>query len=137
MHIDDYQYVADQTSATSTNTGRAAVSRRLDELTCRKRNIRLLHSVAGLMTEAGELMDTLKRHLFYGEAIDNEHVAEELGDAAYYLAEGCSAIGKKMSEVLEANNAKLQARYGEGFSEHAALNRDLDAEKFAMRGEDE
>lgn len=32
--------------------------------------IRLIHAAMGMMTETGEFMDILKRHLFYGKPID-------------------------------------------------------------------
>ena len=92
-------------------------------------NIRLLHGAMGLCTEAGELQDQLKRHLFYGKPLDGVNVAEEIGDALWYLALIANALNIDLEEIAERNIAKLKARYPAKFTEHDALNRDLDNER--------
>jgi NTP pyrophosphatase (non-canonical NTP hydrolase) len=42
------------------------------------------HSVLGLKTEAGEALDALKRHVFYGLPLNTVNLAEEIGDLAWY-----------------------------------------------------
>lgn len=90
---------------------------------------RLIHSVLGLASEVGELADMLKKHIIYGKALDEINVLEENGDVAWYQALGLTAIKRGFEEALERNIAKLKARYGDKFTEEAALNRDLDAER--------
>lgn len=94
----------------------------------------LLHALCGLQTEAGEAMDTMKRHLFYGADLDRDAVVEEIGDVLWYCALALESVGCEMSTCMEANLAKLEARYKGSFSAERALARDLEAEKRAMGG---
>ena len=125
MTPDDYQREAGRTSD-------------VPRLMTLKRNgldhPRLLHGALGVGTEAGELQDAVKRHLFYGTDIDRTHIIEECGDVLWYVAETLSAVGATMSEAMVANVAKLRARYPEGFSEERATGRDLGAERDAVEG---
>lgn len=100
--------------------------------------MRLLHCAMGLTTEVGELMDILKRHLFYGTPIDFVHIKEEFGDLEWYTALGYDVLVNKLEdlsrgnvrEVIQGMNiAKLQKRYPEKFTEHHAVNRDLETER--------
>lgn len=43
-------------------------------------------------------------------------------------------LGIEMADILESNIRKLQARYGDKYSDVAALNRDLDQERKALEG---
>lgn len=47
---------------------------------------RLLHGVIGLVTESGELLDTIKKSLFYGKPLDKTNLIEELGDLLWYIS---------------------------------------------------
>jgi NTP pyrophosphatase (non-canonical NTP hydrolase) len=85
--------------------------------------IRLEHAAKGLATEAGEFHDALKKHLFYGRPLDKENLKEELGDLMWYVALAANALGVPLSSILEANVAKLQRRYPQGFTEAAAIER--------------
>lgn len=91
--------------------------------------LRLLHGVLGLVTEAGELAEAVKHHVFDHAVLDRTNVLEELGDMFWYLALMIRVMGGDPEEILGVNIAKLAARYPEKFSEYAALNRDLDKER--------
>lgn len=91
--------------------------------------IRILHSLIGLATEVGELQDAVKKHVFYGKPLDTVNLAEEMGDVFWYLAILSDALGAPFEGIMEKNIAKLKARYGDKFTETAALNRDLDTER--------
>lgn len=93
---------------------------------------RLLHGSIGLCTEVGELQDALKKHLIYGKPLDLVNVGEELGDILWYLALVADAAGTTLEAAMERNIAKLKARYPDGFSQHAALNRDLETERSVL-----
>ncbi len=95
---------------------------------------RLLHAVLGLMSEAGEIADALKKHIIYGKALDEVNVLEESGDLSWYQALLLRAVKRGMEESMEKNIAKLKARYGDKFTAHAALNRNLEAERAALEG---
>lgn len=84
----------------------------------------LINGVMGLCGEAGECIDIVKKHLFQGHALDQEHIAKELGDVAWYLAVTANAIGYTLDEVLQINVDKLLARYPAGFSEDRSRNRE-------------
>jgi NTP pyrophosphatase (non-canonical NTP hydrolase) len=86
----------------------------------------------GINSEAGELADALKRSVFYGKPLDKANVGEELGDLLWYVVEAAHAVGMTLSEVMEKNVAKLKVRYPTEFTETAALNRDLDAERMTL-----
>lgn len=90
---------------------------------------KLLHASLGLSSEAGEISDQLKKHLYYGSILDEVNLVEELGDLMFYVAMVCRALDVSLEEVLDKNIKKLKARYGDKFTEHAALNRDLDKER--------
>lgn len=100
--------------------------------------LRLLHCAMGLTTEVGELMDILKRHLFYGTAIDFVHIREEFGDLEWYKALGYDVLVDELEgltrenvqvDVQDMNIAKLTKRFPEKFTNHHAIHRDLGVER--------
>lgn len=90
---------------------------------------RVLHGAMGLCTEAGELLDAVKKYLFYDKSPDKVNMKEEIGDAFWYLAVICDALDISFEECWERNLAKLRQRYGDRFSSESACNRDLAAER--------
>lgn len=90
---------------------------------------RLLHAAMGLTTEAGEFLDALKKHLFYGKPLDLVNLREELGDIMWYLAIACDALGTTFEAEQARNIAKLKARYPDKFTSEAAIERDLEGER--------
>ena len=80
-----------------------------------KRDV-LINSVMGLCGESGEAIDIVKKWMAHGHELDKEHLAKELGDIAWYLAEAATALDMDMEEILRANIEKLKNRYPEGFS---------------------
>jgi NTP pyrophosphatase (non-canonical NTP hydrolase) len=96
---------------------------------------RLIHAVLGLASETGELADMLKKHIIYGRALDLVNVIEETGDLLWYEALALAAIKAQLSDSMEKNILKLEERYKGKFSEHAALNRDLVAERKILEGD--
>lgn len=98
--------------------------------------LRLLHGLMGLQTEVGEMMDVLKKHIFYGKPMDWDNLFEEAGDLSWYLGLTLAILhlklGVTMDDCLAANIAKLKARYPAQFEEAGALFRDLEAEKITM-----
>lgn len=97
-------------------------------------NIRLLHAGMGMATEAGEFIDALKKHLFYGKPLDRVNLAEEVGDLLWYCALALDELGVDFDSVLETNIKKLSARYPEKFTEHHAENRNLEVERNILEG---
>ena len=97
--------------------------------------VRLLHAMIGLCTETGEFQDSLKKHIFYGKEIDKVNLKEELGDLCWYISIALDELGLTYEEIMQTNIDKLRARYGEKFTENAAINRDLDNEVKVLSGE--
>jgi len=89
----------------------------------------LLHASMGLVTEAGEFQDMLKKHIFYGRELDTINLKEEVGDLCWYCAIALNALGSDFESVMQTNIDKLKARYPEKFTEDKANNRDLDTER--------
>lgn len=83
----------------------------------------LINGVLGLCGEAGEVADIIKKHHMQGHDLDVQHVAKELGDVCWYLAETASAIGYDLSHIMQANIEKLKARYPDGFDAERSINR--------------
>lgn len=124
MNIQQYQELAHVTEAPVTE----AVVARLAA------KARLLHGAVGLATESGEFLDNLKSHIYYNKPFDETNAREEVGDFMWYVALLCNALGVSLEEVCQRNIAKLKARYGDKFTEHDALNRDLANERMVLEG---
>ncbi len=73
----------------------------------------LTNAMLGLCGEAGECADLVKKHLYQSHDLDKAHMAKELGDVAWYLAEAAEAIGYDLEDIFCMNIEKLKARYPE------------------------
>lgn len=80
-----------------------------------KRDV-LINSVMGLCGESGEAIDIVKKWMAHGHELDKDHLAKELGDIAWYLAEAATALDMDLEDILQANIDKLKKRYPDGFS---------------------
>jgi len=93
-------------------------------------NPRIFHAMIGTATEAVEMVEALDLD---GGELDIVNIGEEFGDLNWYQAIFCDAAGIKWDDILEINAQKLyksqQARYKEGFTDEAANERNLDAER--------
>ena len=83
----------------------------------------LINSVMGLCGESGEAIDIVKKWMAQGHELNKEHLAKELGDIAWYLAEAATALDMSLEEVFQANIDKLKKRYPEGFETQNSLDR--------------
>lgn len=108
-------------------------SNAIERLTDR-RTVRLLHAAMGLATEAGEFVDMLKKHIFYGKPIDAANAVEEMGDVSWYQRIGCDALETSFTEMLLRNVRKLKHRFPEKFTEKNANERDLAGERKILEG---
>jgi len=95
---------------------------------------RLLHGALGLVTEAGEIADVMKKKLAYNKPIDGINLLEELGDVMWYVAIMVDALDTSIEEVMELNIKKLQKRYPKKFTSEAAIDRNLIAERQVLEG---
>lgn len=83
----------------------------------------LVWNALGLVGEAGEVAEHIKKAVFHRHAIDREKLKKELGDVLWYAAALCTNLDLTMEEVMTGNIEKLQQRYPEGFSSDASVNR--------------
>lgn len=51
----------------------------------------LKHAVLGLASDGGEVLDVIKAHAIYGQALDRKHLAEELGDTCWFAVYAASS----------------------------------------------
>ena len=87
----------------------------------------LINSVMGLCGESGEAIDIVKKWLAQGHELDRAHLAKELGDVAWYLAEAATALDVPLTAILRGNLDKLHRRYPEGFTVERSLHREGEA----------
>lgn len=84
----------------------------------------LWHAVTGIVGEAGELIDAIKKNVVYNKPLDRGNVIEELGDLEFYMEQLRQRLGITREECLEANITKLLTRYeGMKYSDQAAQER--------------
>ncbi len=95
-----------------------------EEFTCGPEQTRRIHSVLGLLTEVGELLEKLKAEVFEGAVFDKEAWLKEFGDVGWYLGLGADSIGDKLSHCCQVNLDKLKRRYPEKFDEDLARGHD-------------
>lgn len=88
----------------------------------------LVNAVMGCAGEAGELTDHVKKYMYHGHYLDVAHVVKELGDQLWYINYAVYALqlaghDVTLSDVMQINIDKLEARYPMGFSPEASRNR--------------
>lgn len=121
--MDSKSYIEAAKKTESTNF--SEIKERLSDTS----TIRLLHAAMGVSTESGELLDALKKSLFYGKELDRTNLFEEVGDLLWYLAILADEIGFDFEQAMAKNVEKLRARYGERFSSLKATKRNLAEER--------
>lgn len=94
---------------------------------------RLLHGAIGCCTEAGELLDAVKKALFYNRRMDETNLKEEVGDLLWYIALVIDSQGWTFEDVMDRNIQKLRIRYPEQFSEQAEQDRDYNKEATVLQ----
>jgi len=94
-----------------------------------EKNIGILHSVVGITTESGELLEMLLHHLKGGYPIDDVNFVEELGDVSWYVAEGSRAVNIPLSTIHTIVIEKLKKRFPDKFTNEKAITRDLKVER--------
>ena len=84
----------------------------------------LANYALGLMGEAGEVGDYLKKVIFHKHKLSKEKVSEELGDVLWYMAVIADSCGLELEKIAEENIKKLRKRYPEGFDYKRSIERD-------------
>lgn len=83
-----------------------------DEMTPHKAS--LAHMALGLLSDAGEAADVIKKHVFYGQPLNHDHLVEELGDVLFFFEGILQLTGHDWESVRRANITKLLKRYQGG-----------------------
>jgi NTP pyrophosphatase (non-canonical NTP hydrolase) len=93
----------------------------LDDLT--PHDCEIWHMASGVCGEAGELMDAIKGRTIYRKDLDYDNIIEELGDLEIFLEGIRQKLRISREQVLLHNIDKLTKRYGEKYSNKAAIER--------------
>lgn len=84
----------------------------------------ICNMIFGISGESGEVADILKKSMFQGHKLDEEHLKEEIGDLMFYIANLATIFNFDFGEILEGNVDKLQKRYPGGFETKRSINRE-------------
>lgn len=84
----------------------------------------MMNGALGLCGESGEVADLVKKCWMQGHNLDQAHIAKELGDCLWYLAETATAIGYDLGTIAQMNIDKLIRRYPDGFSSERSQHRE-------------
>lgn len=105
-----------------------------EKMVCAKNLEDLEVAIASATCAAGEYNDFLKKHLFYGKPLNVEKLTNALSKMCASVSGICVIAGMSIEEARDRNINKLKIRYGQKFTEAAALNRDLETERKALEG---
>lgn len=92
-------------------------------------NERILHAAIGCVTESAEMIDAIKKSMFYGKQLDVTNIKEEAGDLLYYLAILFDELDTTFEAEMDRVIKKLIVRYPDKFCSDRAYSRDLDKER--------
>lgn len=84
----------------------------------------LQNAALGLAGEAGEFADVIKKVSFQGHQLDQNHLAEEIGDVLWYCALAATGLGIDLNDIAQNNIEKLIKRYPQGFEAERSLHRE-------------
>jgi NTP pyrophosphatase (non-canonical NTP hydrolase) len=71
---------------------------------------RLVENTLGLVGEAGEVAEKIKKLIRDNNKYANEEIMKELGDVVFYATALANIYGRGLQEVLELNIQKLDDR---------------------------
>jgi hypothetical protein len=87
-----------------------------------------------LVIEIGEFNDILKKYFLYGKDIHMGAAENKITNIAHFISQLAIHSGSDISTVMDINIKKLKARYGDKFTETAALKRNLTKERAILEG---
>jgi len=71
----------------------------------------LWHAATGIVGEAGEIIDAVKKAAIYAQVPDRKNLLEELGDIEFYLEQLRQNLGLTREQCLQHNYDKLAKRF--------------------------
>src|SRR5210317_96660 len=75
---------------------------------------RLVENTLGLVGEAGEVAEKIKKLIRDSSRFNNEEILKELGDVVFYATALANIYGNGLQQVLELNMKKLDDRQKRG-----------------------
>lgn len=96
-----------------------------------KEMIDIFHGIIGIATEAGEMLKALLGFMETGK-FDYVNAGEETGDNLWYMSLILKHSGLSFEEVMTIVIQKLAERFKDGFTEDAAINRNVEAERVIL-----
>jgi NTP pyrophosphatase (non-canonical NTP hydrolase) len=76
---------------------------------CGSRAERLAYAGLGLMGEAGEIADTLRRGMRDG-ALNEDRLVYELADLLFHWVSLCAELGQPPAAMIEQSHSNIEAR---------------------------
>ena len=84
---------------------------------------RLVENTLGLVGEAGEVAEKIKKLLRDGSRVQPAEIIKELGDVVFYATALANYFNSSLSEVKAVNQSKLNSRKGRGTIQGSGDNR--------------
>ena len=76
----------------------------------------LAYGALGLVGEAGEIAEKVKKYINKSKPLDTEDIKKELGDVMWYVASLAKHLDLSFDDIVTKNIKKLRKRHGESFS---------------------
>lgn len=83
----------------------------------------IVYPTLGMMGEAGEASEKVKKWLRGDRELDKEELIKEIGDVVWYIASLADDLGYDLTSVLIANVDKLSSRKERGVVKGSGDNR--------------
>lgn len=80
-----------------------------------------IHGVMGVSTEAAELLDLVRKGIFYGKDVRPDQILDEAGDVLWFLALTLQQYGYTIEDAKAFNVTKLETRHGKEFNQDAVI----------------
>lgn len=80
-----------------------------------------IHGVMGVATEAAELLDLVRKGIFYGKDVRPDQILDEAGDVLWFLALTLQQYGYTIKDAKAFNVTKLESRHGKAFNQSAVV----------------
>lgn len=84
---------------------------------------RIIENTLGLVGEAGEVAEKIKKKLRDGSDVKPYEIIKELGDVVFYATALANAFGSSLAEVQHMNQEKLNSRKERGTLQGSGDNR--------------
>ena len=84
---------------------------------------RLVENTLGLVGEAGEVAEKIKKLLRDNTKVSSDDIIKELGDVVFYVTSLANYFNSDLTEVLQTNMDKLNSRARRGVIKGSGDNR--------------